>query len=70
MTVNGPKTGRGIYLREVGETLVSRDFKVTVEPKFHEDALSSDKVSRSSSSSSSSQCVIKVAVDSQTNTIV
>lgn len=35
---------RGVYLREVGESRVSRDFKVTVDPLFHEKALSEEKV--------------------------
>lgn len=44
VTVGGAKQGRGVYLREAKQTKVSRDFKVTVEPKFHEDASSEEKV--------------------------
>jgi len=35
---------RGVYLREAGESRVSRDFKVTIDPFFHEKALSEEKV--------------------------
>ncbi len=35
---------RGVYLREPGESKVSRDFKVLVEPQFHVDAASAEKV--------------------------
>lgn len=46
VSVQGIKgTGRGVYLREAGESAVSRDFKVTVEPQFHEErATSAEKV--------------------------
>jgi tripeptidyl-peptidase II len=46
VSVQGIKgTGRGVYLREAGESAVSRDFKVTVEPLFHEErATSAEKV--------------------------
>lgn len=35
---------RGVYLREAGESRVSRDFKVSVEALFHEKAASHEKV--------------------------
>ena len=42
VSVQGAKgAGRGVYLREPGESAVSRDFKVTVEPLFHEEAATS-----------------------------
>lgn len=42
VSVQGIKgTGRGVYLREAGESAVSRDFKVNVEPLFHEEAATS-----------------------------
>lgn len=44
VSVNGSRQGRGVYLREAHMTKVSRDFKVTVEPKFHEDSASEEKV--------------------------
>ena len=44
VSVAGAKSGRGVYLREAGESRTSRDFKVTVEPQFHEDAASEEKV--------------------------